>query len=147
MMRLVEDHPSFRRLLRAACLTLLLLSGCIGGGDGPAWFSPTPVRLPQLPEGLALVGLEGGTVRDLLGRPNVARDEKQAHLWRYDLGRCQLDLFFYPDPRTGRQQVAYANVRPSGSARRSTGCSEVARRLRVAAAGEPDASLLGSSEG
>lgn len=116
----------------------LLVAGCAASGDGGwagagMWSQGPPLRMPALPAGVRLVGLEGGTVRSLLGQPNVARAEKQAQFWRYDLGRCQLDLFLYTDPRTGQQRVAYLDVRPSGSTWRPTGCADVARRLRVAA--------------
>lgn len=118
----------------------VLLCGSLGacatpGGSGtPApglAESSVPVRLPELPPEVALLGMGESRVQSLFGQPAVQRDEQHAEYWRYSLGRCQLDIFLYPDPRTGQQQVAYFEVRPTGYqvAGRASACADVARKL------------------
>lgn len=126
-----------RRALAVAAVVVLSsqLGACSSPrGDRPApgvAETPVPVRLPELPPEVALLGMGESRVQSLFGQPAVQRDEQQAEYWRYSLGRCQLDIFLYPDPRTGQQQVAYFEVRPTGLqvAGRAAACSDVARKL------------------
>ena len=87
--------------------------------------------MPDLPPEVRLLGMEQDRVHDIFGQPAVQRNEQQAQYWRYSLGSCQLDVFLYPDPRTGRREVAYYDVRPTGYdvAGRGGGCAEVVRQL------------------
>jgi hypothetical protein len=114
------------------------LSACAGRAPAPGIAeSQVPVRLPELPPEVALLGMGEGKVQSLFGQPAVQRDEQHAEYWRYSLGRCQLDLFLYPDPRTGQQQVAYFEVRPTGYqiAGRASACADVARKLNARGSG------------
>ena len=129
-------------LAAAAVVAAGGLAGCAGAGGGPgalgAAESPVPLRLPDLPPEVGLMGMEQDALEDLFGQPSVQRAEQPAEYWRYSLGRCQLDVFLYPDPATGRQEVAYFEVRPTGHeiTGRAGGCSDVAKRLdREPAAG------------
>src|SRR5919202_1640412 len=90
-----------------------------------------PLRMPDLPPEVRLLGMEQDRVHDLFGQPAVQRNEQQAQYWRYSLGRCQLDVFLYPDPLTGRREVAYYDVRPTGYdvAGRGGGCAEGVQQL------------------
>jgi hypothetical protein len=130
-----KSSGSRRPLAVAAVVVAGALAGCAGAGGGPdatgAAESPVPLRLPPLPPEVSLMGMEQGALEDLFGQPSVQRAEQQAEYWRYSLGRCQLDVFLYPDPATGRQEVAYFEVRPTGYevAGRAGGCSDVAKRL------------------
>lgn len=130
--RLIGRGPG--RAALAAALAAGLLGGC-AGGSGPemAGFAEAqaPLRLPDLPPEVRLLGMEQGAVKDLFGQPSVQRVEMPAEYWRYSLGRCQLDVFLYPDPGTGRREVAYFEVRPTGHEieGRPDACSEVARQL------------------
>jgi hypothetical protein len=121
----------------AAVVLPAFLNACAGPAGGAAPVagvaeSQVPVRLPELPPEVALLGMGEGKVQSLFGQPAVQRDEQHAEYWRYSLGRCQLDLFLYPDPRTGQQQVAYFEVRPTGYqiAGRASACADVARKLQ-----------------
>ena len=117
-----------------------LLTGCAAsdgrppGDAGPAAV-PTPDGLPALPSGARLIGLDGGALEGLLGRPTLVRSERQAQYWRYSLGECQLDLFLYAEPAGGLSRVIYLDVRPSGYASLSEAamCGDLAALLR----GEP----------
>jgi hypothetical protein len=89
-----------------------------------------PLQMPDLPPEVRLLGMEQERLQGLFGEPAVQRDEQQAQYWRYSLGRCQLDVFLYPDPATGEQEVAYFDVRPTGYEVVGTdGCLDVARRF------------------
>jgi hypothetical protein len=120
----------------AAAAALVVASGSISGcavGPAPAASvaeSSVPLQMPDLPPEVRLLGMEQERLQDLFGEPTVQRDEQQAQYWRYSLGRCQLDVFLYPDPATGQQEVAYFDVRPTGyEVVGADGCSDVARRF------------------
>ena len=123
-----------RRPRAALALALLVLAaGCVGNRGGPAGVaeSPIPLRMPDLPPEVRLLGMEQDRLQSLFGQPSVQRSEQQAQFWRYSLGRCQLDVFLYPDPKTGRREVAYYDVRPTGYevGGGESGCAEVVRQL------------------
>ena len=109
------------------------LSGCTAGGPSPE--SSTPERAAGLPGAIRLVGLDGGALEGLLGRPTLVRSERQAQYWRYSLGECQLDLFLYAEASRCPSRVIYLDVRPSGYASLSEAamCGDLAALLR----GEP----------
>jgi hypothetical protein len=126
----------------ASVVALVVLGGCAGGGSAPVAGiaeAPAPLRLPDLPPEVRLMGMEQDRLESLFGEPSVQRTEQPAQYWRYSLGRCQLDVFLYPDPQTGRQEVAYFEVRPTGYevAERPSGCADVARRLEPTPGSEP----------
>ncbi len=120
------------------CLGLLTGCAAMGGrapGDVGAAAEPTLDGLPALPSGARLIGLDGGALEGLLGRPTLVRSERQAQYWRYSLGECQLDLFLYAEPAGAQSRVIYLDVRPSGYASLSEAamCGDLAALLR----GEP----------
>ena len=126
----------------SAATVLFVLGGCAGGDARPVAGiaeAPAPLRLPDLPPEVRLLGMEQARLESLFGEPSVQRSEQPAQYWRYSLGRCQLDVFLYPDPQTGRQEVAYFEVRPTGYelAGRPSGCADVARRLEPVTSGLP----------
>jgi hypothetical protein len=103
--------------------------GLAPGGVGVAE-SSVPLQVPDLPPEVRLLGMEQERLQTLFGTPTMQRNEQQAQYWRYSLGRCQLDVFLYPDPATGQQEVAYFDVRPTGyEVVGADGCSDVARRF------------------
>lgn len=66
----------------------------------------TPPAPPNDP--VILVGLSQEQANAMLGPPLSIRQETPATVWAYRLGDCQLDLFFYEDVKTKRQQsLAY----------------------------------------
>lgn len=136
------ERKGSRRVPRWCAAALLALGGCAAGGSAPApgiAEAPAPLRLPNLPPEVRLMGMEQDRLVSLFGQPAVERDEQPAQYVRYSLGRCQLDIFLYPDPDTGRQEVAYFEVRPTGYelAGRPSGCADVARRLQPGAGAMP----------
>jgi hypothetical protein len=137
-----------------AMLPPMLVAACGAIGSPPPAASPSvsvveparPVRVPELPGGVQLVGLHSGDLETLLGRPTLVRSEQQAQYWRYNLGGCQLDLFLYTDAKAGLARVVYLDVRPSGYASLASvdACAEVARRLRGEATAHADAAEPGT---
>lgn len=68
--------------------------------------SPVPPAMPNDP--VILVGLSQEQANAMLGPPSSIRQETPATVWAYRIGDCQLDLFFYEDVKTRRQQsLAY----------------------------------------
>jgi hypothetical protein len=120
-----------------------LAAGCAAHRGGPmgAAESAVPLRMPDLPPEVRLLGMEQDRLESLFGQPAVQRNEQQAQFWRYSLGRCQLDVFLYPDPKTGRREVAYYDVRPTGYevGGGASGCAEVVRQLGPTTGGLPPA--------
>jgi hypothetical protein len=57
----------------------------------------------------AIVGLDGGAVRKLLGEPGLIRRETPAEVWQYRTAGCILDVVLY-DQASG-PRVAYAEAR------------------------------------
>lgn len=125
------------RLVTAVVTGLIAtLGGCAGHAGGRAGTvglaeTAAPLLLPDLPPEVELLGMEQDTLQDLLGEPALQRAEQQAAYWRYSLGRCQLDIFLYPDPKTGEAEVTYFEVRPTGYqvADRQAACAGVAEQL------------------
>jgi hypothetical protein len=137
-------------------LPLMMAAACGSTASPPPALSPSasvveparPVRVPELPGGVQLVGLDSGDLETLLGQPTLVRSEQQAQYWRYNLGGCQLDLFLYADAKAGMARVVYLDVRPSGHASlaRVDACNEVAKRLRGENATHADAAEGGKSD-
>ena len=91
-------------------------------------------ELARLPAGATLIGLGGGDVEGVMGRPALVRQEGGAQYWRYSLAGCQLDLFLYADPTAGSVRVAYLDARAGTSERRPrerAACADLAARLRA----------------
>jgi hypothetical protein len=69
---------------------------------------PAPVVPPTPNDPVILVGLSQEQANAMLGPPTSIRQETPATVWAYRIGDCQLDLFFYEDVKTKRQQsLAY----------------------------------------
>jgi hypothetical protein len=61
----------------------------------------------------AILGLDSGAVRKLLGEPGLIRRETPAEVWQYRTADCVLDVVLY-DHATG-PRVAYAEARTSAA--------------------------------
>lgn len=61
----------------------------------------------------AILGLDSGAVRKLLGEPGLIRRETPAEVWQYRTTDCVLDVVLY-DHATG-PRVAYAEARTSAA--------------------------------
>jgi hypothetical protein len=115
-------------------LAMCVLGGCASGGPGPGSSATVP-ELARLPADTALIGLRGGDLEGVMGRPALVRREGAAQYWRYGLAGCQLDLFLYADPESGSARVAYLDARPALGAppANAQACAHLARRLRAGA--------------
>lgn len=82
-----------------------LLSACQGQPGVSS--SSDPVR------SAAILGLDGGAVRKLLGEPGLIRRETPAEVWQYRTADCVLDVVLY-EHATG-PRVAYAEARTSAA--------------------------------
>lgn len=56
-----------------------------------------------------LVGLTAASTTQLLGQPQLKRQEDPAEIWQYRSGRCVLDLYLYGPP--SEQKVQHAELR------------------------------------
>ncbi|MGE0119248.1 MAG: hypothetical protein AB7S71_21790 [Dongiaceae bacterium] len=74
-----------------------LLSGCQAASPRDA------------PGSAAIVGLDRGAVRKLLGEPGLIRRETPAEVWQYRTAGCVLDVVLY-DQASG-PRVAYTEAR------------------------------------
>jgi hypothetical protein len=54
-----------------------------------------------------LVGLDEQRVIELLGPPATTEDRAPARIWHYKSSRCELDLVFYMEMRTGRMRTLH----------------------------------------
>jgi len=57
--------------------------------------APTPEPEKVFPPPERLMGLAGGELLDLLGRPRFKRRDDPAEIWQYRTDACALDLFLY----------------------------------------------------
>lgn len=62
-----------------------------------------------------LVGLTGGEVSGLLGRPGFVRRDAPAEIWQYRGSDCVLDVFLYTE--AGGIKVKHVELRPRQPAR------------------------------
>jgi len=63
-----------------------------------------------------LRGLGPGDLTAMLGAPDFRRRDAPADLWQYRQKRCVLDLFLYPNKKTGRTRVTHFAARGLGAA-------------------------------
>ena len=103
---------------RLPALTIsLALAACTGGPavEPPATppaavLLPAPEQGPAIPGHVqALIALNEGAVRDLLGEPEFVWTQEGAAMWRYRGQACFLDVFLYDG-----QGVTYVDVRGEG---------------------------------
>lgn len=97
-----------------------LLSGCQAASPRDA------------PGSAAIVGLDGGAVRKLLGEPGLIRRETPAEVWQYRTAGCVLDVVLYDEASGPR--VAYAEARtPAAEPAPTDNClSDVLTKRRTA---------------
>jgi len=110
-------------------LPLLLLAGL--SACAPV-VVPIPVPLPAPTEkkpAAELIGREPQEVVALLGSPSFDRSEGPARQLQFAHPSCVLDVFFYPDRRTGRVAATYLEARTrAGQATDSRVCVEAIER-------------------
>jgi hypothetical protein len=88
-------------------LSLTLLSACA------AAVVPIPVPTPPPPEkpSLQLIGRDPAEVAALLGKPALDRSEGTARQLQFANASCVLDIFFYPDRKSGKVAATYLEAR------------------------------------
>lgn len=65
---------------------------------------------PRAADPKTLVGLTGGEVSGLLGRPGFVRRDAPAEIWQYRGADCVLDVFLYTE--AGGTKVKHVELRP-----------------------------------
>jgi hypothetical protein len=89
---------------------------------GPA--AAAPLRVQEL------TGLDQPAATRLFGIAAERREEPPATIWRYKTAKCELDLFFYLDLRSGRLRTLHYAFRgdTADSARRQNCLNDLAAR-------------------
>ena len=73
--------------------------------------------------GIQLIGLDEPAATRLFGSAAERSEEPPATVWRYKSGKCELDLFFYLDLRSGRMRTLhYALKDGAGDAAQRQNC-------------------------
>ena len=88
-------------------LSAILLSGCVAAVV-PV---PVPQAAPAKKQSLQLIGRAPSDVASLLGAPAFDRSEGPARQLQFANATCVLDVFFYPDRRTGKVAATYLEAR------------------------------------
>lgn len=72
---------------------------------------PAPRAIPEMdPE--KLIGLDGGTITALIGKPGFRRIDPPAELWRYRQADCILDIFLYATGKeSGPKRATHVEAR------------------------------------
>lgn len=96
-------------------LAALAIGGCTlapepGQPERPG--SVLAAKLRSRPTPVQLVGMRADAVDALLGAPDLQRQERQAVYQRHDIDGCALDLYLYPDRKSGVPEVVWFEVRP-----------------------------------
>ncbi len=100
-------------------LSLLLLPACV------AAVVPVPLPAPTEPQRFSLIGREPAEVTARLGTPALDRSEGPARQLQFADATCVLDVYFYPDRKSGRVAASYVEARDkSGQAADTAACVE-----------------------
>lgn len=87
-------------------LSATLLSACAA--------AVVPIPVPAAPpekQSLQLIGRDPAEVAALLGTPALDRSEGTARQLQFANGDCVLDIFFYPDRKSGKVAATYLEAR------------------------------------
>lgn len=101
----------------APLLSLLLLPGCA------AAVVPVPLPAPAPKPSLQLIGRAPAEVTALLGTPALDRSEGTARQLQFANAACVLDVYFYPDRKSGKVAATYVEARTrTGEASNTSAC-------------------------
>lgn len=103
---------------RLSLLALLALAAC-ATPQAPVVRAPALPVPPPVKQGIGLARVLGHTAEQavaLLGSPTLDRQEGQARVLQFARAACVLDLFLYPDRRTGRVAVTEVDSRTRSGA-------------------------------
>lgn len=98
-------------------LSLLLLQACA------AAVVPVPLPAPAQKPSLQLIGRAPAEVTALLGTPALDRTEGTARQLQFANAACVLDVYFYPDRKSGKVAATYVEARDkAGQASDTAAC-------------------------
>ena len=85
---------------------------------------PVPLPLPEpQKQSLELIGRNPTEVAGLLGTPALDRSEGPARQLQFANATCVLDVFFYPDRKSGKTAATYLEARTrAGQAYETRAC-------------------------
>jgi hypothetical protein len=69
-----------------------------------------------------MIGLNQDQLIAALGQPQSKRDDPPGKAWRYQIGSCSVDFFFYPDVRTRQYRILHTEVKGHDTNQRNSGC-------------------------
>lgn len=82
---------------------------------------PPPALAPK--QSYSVIGREPAEVTALLGKPALDRTEGPARQLQFANAACVLDVYFYPDKRSGKVAATYVEARDkAGQASDTTAC-------------------------
>lgn len=117
-----------KNLMRYVSLPALLVLAACGAAA-----TPRPSVSAPPPAGPALVRIVAKSPQDviaLLGSPTLDRTEGPGRLLQFARPACVLDVYFYPDPQSGRAAARHVEARlKDGRTYDASAC--VAAQLRV----------------
>ena len=97
----------------ALLFPLLALAAC--ATTPPVVVAPKPVVYAPIPGLERIFGKPETTATALLGAPTLDRREGTGHQLQFARPACILDLYFYPDAKTGQPAARFADARtPDG---------------------------------
>lgn len=75
---------------------------------GAPWVEPTPEQTAlAVPPSTELLGLDPQHTKELLGPATQTRNRSPATVWHYKTGRCELDLSFYMEMKSGQMRTLH----------------------------------------
>jgi hypothetical protein len=69
-----------------------------------------------------MIGLNQDQLVAALGPPQSKRDDPPGKAWRYQIGSCSVDFFFYPDVRTRQYKILHTEVNGHDTNQRNSDC-------------------------
>ncbi len=105
-------------MIRAVALLMpLLLPACA------AAVVPVPLPAPAPKQSFNVIGRAPAEVTAMFGTPALDRTEGPARQLQFANASCVLDVYFYPDKRSGKVAATYAEARtPAGQTSETAAC-------------------------
>ncbi|MFC3714366.1 hypothetical protein ACFOMD_17495 [Sphingoaurantiacus capsulatus] len=106
-------------MTRAVALLLPLLLPACAAAVVPI---PLPAPAPKT-QSFTVIGRAPAEVAAMFGKPALDRTEGTARQLQFANANCVLDVYFYPDKRSGKVAATYAEARtPAGQASETAAC-------------------------
>jgi len=71
-----------------------------------------------------MIGFNQDQLIAALGPPQSKRDDPPGKTWRYQMGSCSVDFFFYPDVRTRQYRILHTEVKGHDPNQRNSDCGK-----------------------